>query len=76
MSPGKIIRQQVKALEADMSLMAEIRSASKTEAGRLTPFGRGFIVLAKQADFKQTLVAKILDISPGATSRHYANNAA
>lgn len=72
MSAGKIIRMQVKNLELEVKLVEEIRSAAKTEGGHLTDFGRGFIALAKDAEMKQALVAKILDISAGAVSNHYA----
>jgi hypothetical protein len=71
MNPGKIIRQQVKVLESNSTLVDELRVLAKTEGGRMTPFGRELIESAKNNDIKQSFIAKLLNITPGAVSQHY-----
>lgn len=71
MGPGGIIRRQLRTLEAKASLVDFIRDECKTEGGRLTESGRLFIAMAKAGGWKQSTVATILDITPGAVSQHY-----
>lgn len=71
MDPGRIIRSQVKVLEAAAEPLSLIRELAKTEGGRLTDYGKDFIAVQKKHGVKQALVAKMLDISAGAVSQHY-----
>lgn len=71
MSPGRIIRKQLKVMENEIGLLESLRDEAKTEGGRMTQFGRELIALAKAKGLKQSLVAKLLDITPGAVSHHY-----
>lgn len=68
---GSIIRKQLKALESELDLLAELRHLSKTEGGRMTEFGRAIIAASKDAKVKQSFVARLLQISPGAVSQHF-----
>jgi predicted GNAT family N-acyltransferase len=72
MEAAKIIRRQVKILESDAELVAQLRLLAKTEGGHMTEFGREIIASAKDNSVKQAFVAKLLAISPGAVSQHYA----
>ena len=69
--PGNMIRLHLKSLEREVDLLTELRRLSKTEGGRLTDVGRSFLRFAKQMELKQSFVAKLLDITPGAVSQHY-----
>lgn len=69
--PGNMIRQHLKSLELDVDLLAELRRLSKTEGGRLTDVGREFLRFARRMELKQSFVAKLIDITPGAVSQHY-----
>jgi len=69
--PGNMIRLHLKSLERDVDSLAELRRLSKTEGGRLTDVGRDFLRFAKRMELKQSFVAKLLDITPGAVSQHY-----
>jgi DNA-directed RNA polymerase specialized sigma subunit len=71
MSNAKMIRKLVKEMEAESLLLDDLRKGAKTEAGRMTEFGRDLIALFKEHDLQQAYVAKLLAISPGAVSQHY-----
>ncbi|MCW1431581.1 hypothetical protein [Novosphingobium sp. JCM 18896] len=71
MSPTRIIRKQLKAIEAELELVDGLRDLAKTEGGRMTEFGRALLVAAKDAEVKQSFMARLLGISPGAVSQHY-----
>lgn len=71
MSEGTIIRRQLKALEAKAELVEFLRGQCKTDGGRLTESGRMFMAMAKAGGWKQSTVAAILDITPGAVSQHF-----
>ena len=67
------IRRDLKVLEQDLLLLETLRSLAKTESGRLTVFGRRLIALFKEEEnVKQSFVAGLLEITPGAVSQHYA----
>jgi hypothetical protein len=66
-----MIRLHLKSLERKANLVSKLRERAKSEGGRLTLFGRELVRLAKQNDLKQSFIAKLLDISPGAVSQHY-----
>jgi hypothetical protein len=71
MDAAKIIRRKLKELEGELSLLSGLREHAKTDGGRMTPFGRELLVAAKEAGLKQSYVAKLLGITPGAVSQHY-----
>lgn len=71
MSATRAIRKQLKAIDAQLDLLVELRDLAKTDGGRMTSFGRALITAAKDAGVKQAFVARLLDISPGAVSQHY-----
>ncbi len=71
MNPGRIIRGQIKVLEAAAEPLNQIRELAKTEGGRLTEYGKDFIAMQKKHGVKQSQVARMLDISAGAVSQHY-----
>jgi hypothetical protein len=58
-------------LEEEVYLIEEFRRLSKTKGGRLTQLGKHFLIFAKENDMKQSYVAKLLDITPGAVSQHF-----
>lgn len=72
MDAWKIIRGQVKQLEAEAGLVSELRVLAKTDGGRMTEFGREIISSAKKNGIQQAFIAKLLAISPGAVSQHYS----
>ena len=47
MEAGKIIRRQVKLLEAEGSLVSNLRTLAKTDGGHMTEFGRDIIASAR-----------------------------
>jgi hypothetical protein len=71
MSPTRIIRKQLKAIEAELELVDSLRDLAKTEGGRMTEFGRALLAAAKDAEVKQSFMARLLNVSPGAVSQHY-----
>jgi len=72
MDAPKIIRKKLREMETQLSLLDSLRDEAKTEAGRMSAFGREVLQAAKKAGLKQALVAKLLEITPGAVSQHYA----
>lgn len=68
---GRMIRVHLKSLESKVNVVDEFRELAKSEGGRLTLFGRELVRLLRQNEVKQSFVAKLLDISPGAVSQHY-----
>jgi hypothetical protein len=65
------IRRRLKEVEAALALLEGLRRAAKTDGGRMTEFGRALLAAARDAELKQSFVAKLLEISPGAVSQHY-----
>ena len=78
MSPRKIILRQVRLLEVDADLLATLRGYVKNENGtRLNEFGKAILRAAFESQnsenkVKAADIAKLLDITPGAVSQHYA----
>ena len=72
MSEAGIIRKQLRLLENKVNILSELREVAKRESGRLDDFGTDLLALAKQHGVKQSLMAKVLDISASAVSQHYA----
>ncbi len=68
---GQTIRKQVKILEAAAEAVEQVRNEAKKESGRLTPFGRDLLAAGKKNGVQQAVLARLLDISPGAVSQHY-----
>lgn len=71
MNEGRIIRRQLKALEAKAGLVDFLREQCKTDGGRLNDSGLQFIAMAKAGGWKQATVAAILDVTPGAISQQF-----
>ena len=67
----RIIRRQLKMIDAQLELLDGLRDLAKTDGGRMTSFGRALIAAAKDANVKQAYVARLLEISAGAVSQHY-----
>lgn len=67
----RTIRRKLKEVEAALQLLEGLRDAAKTDAGRMTDFGRVLLAGARDAGIKQSFMAKLLAISPGAVSQHY-----
>ncbi len=65
------IRRRLKEVEAALALLSTLREEAKTEGGRMTAFGRDVLVAARDAGVKQSFMARLFDISPGAVSQHY-----
>ncbi len=65
------IRRKLKEVEAALLLLEGLRDAAKTDGGRMTEFGRTLLAGARDAGLKQSFVAKLLEISPGAVSQRY-----
>ncbi|QMW24075.1 hypothetical protein [Sandaracinobacteroides saxicola] len=60
-------------LQQSSDILESFRELAKTESGsRLSEFGRNFITIAKLAGMKQSVVAKMLDITPGAVSQYFS----
>jgi hypothetical protein len=68
---GKAIRKLVLALESKAAPIDEFRQAAKTEGGRMSDFGREILGAAKRNGVQQSLMARVLGITPGAVSQHY-----
>jgi hypothetical protein len=72
-SSRKIIMREVRKLEAAEDMLEILRTHAKNETGtRLSAFGAAFLSAARDAKIKQADMARILDITPGAVSQHYA----
>jgi predicted transcriptional regulator len=48
-----------------------MRNEGKSEGRRMTKFENDIIDVCKKHGIKQSFVAKLFDISPGAVSQHY-----
>ena len=71
-SSRKIILREIKKLEDSAVILENFHLLAKNEAGnRLSPFGRAVLEAARQHGVRQTDIAKILDLTPGAVSQHY-----
>jgi len=68
----KKIQQHAKRNEEDAGLIHIIREKAKTDSGRLTDFGRNFIVSSMQTGMRQIDIAKILDVTPSAVNQNAA----
>lgn len=71
MAVGDGVRRELELLELEMASVDELRALAKTSGGRMTEFGRALLELARDHDVRQSLMAKLLGISPGAVSNHY-----
>jgi hypothetical protein len=71
MAVGDGVRRELELLELEMASVDELRALAKTSGGRMTEFGRALLELARAHDVRQSLMAKLLGISPGAVSNHY-----
>lgn len=71
MPVGDGVRRELKLLELEFTALDELRTLAKTSGGRMTDFGRALLELGRDHDVRQTLMAKLLAISPGAVSNHY-----
>jgi hypothetical protein len=72
--PVKIIRRETLRLKAAAAPVWELRETCKTSGGRLTDAGRDFIRWAKKTKVvSQATVARVLDVTPAAVSRHWNN---
>jgi hypothetical protein len=67
---GATIRKLVKQLEAEAGPVAELRDWAKYET-KLTPFGAALVDAAKEHEVPQSVVARLLDVSPSAINRRY-----
>ncbi len=65
------IRRRLKEVEGALRLLEELREASKTDGGRMTEFGKAVLAAARDAGLKQSFMARLFEISPGAVSQHY-----
>lgn len=72
MDAPKIIRKKLREMENELALIEKLRAESKTDGGRMSPFGRDLLKAAKSAGLKQAFMARLLDITPGAVSQHYS----
>ena len=75
LSPRKIILREVKRLEIDAELLATLRRYAKNENGtRLSAFGKAILRAGFESkdDIKAADIARLLEITPGAVSQHYA----
>lgn len=69
---GKIIRKQLKVLEGAAGATEQLRAEAKKDSGRLTQFGRDLLAAAKKNGVQQAVMVRLLDVSAGAVSQHYA----
>ena len=65
------IRRKLREVEAALQLLEGLREAAKSDGGRMTEFGRVLLAGARDAGLKQSFMARLLEISPGAVSQHY-----
>ena len=75
LSPRKIILREVKRLEIDADLLATLRHYAKNESGtRLSAFGKAILRAGFESrdEIKAADIAKLLEITAGAVSQHYA----
>lgn len=63
------IREQLKKLEADANLVDTLRTMGKTDGGKLTEFGKDFVHACVKNKVQNSVVAKILDVTPSAISQ-------
>ena len=68
---GKKIRKYVRQLESDAAGAAELREWAKFEV-KLTPFGSAVVEAGYEHEVPQAVIARILQISPSAVARRYA----
>ncbi len=61
--------QTIKRLEKYADLVDDLRSAAKTETGRLTPLGVSLIDALAGGGYQQAQIARLLDITPAAVSQ-------
>ena len=71
MTVGDGVRRELEILEIEFAAVEELRSLAKTPGGRMTEFGRALLDLGREHEIRQTLMARLLGISPGAVSNHY-----
>lgn len=71
MPVGDGVRQELELLELEFEAVEEFRALAKTPGGRMTDFGRALLELGREHDIRQSLMARLLGISPGAVSNHY-----
>lgn len=70
---GRIILRELRKLEADVALLGILRAHAKTESGaRLSDFGKALLAAGKSSGIKQADMARLLEITAGAVSQHYA----
>ena len=72
MDAPKIIRKKLREMESEINVATWFVDETKTEGGRMSPFGREVLQAAKRAGLKQSQIAKFLKLTPGAVSQHYA----
>ena len=69
---AKVIRRELRRLESAAAPMSELRECCKTEGGHLTTDGRRLIKWARNSgQISQATIARVLDVSPTAVSRHW-----
>lgn len=71
MNPVKEMRKQLRVVEKEFDILLRLRAEAKTEGGRLTEFGQLIVSAGREANVPQELLAKLLDLSPGAVSQRY-----
>lgn len=47
----------------------ELRARAKSDGGKLTDFGKDFMIICLKHEMPQNLIANFLDITPGAVSQ-------
>ena len=67
---GATIRKLVKQLEAEAGPISELRDWAKYDT-KLTPFGAALADAARDHAVPQSVIARLLDVSPSAINRRY-----
>lgn len=65
----RTLYQQIKELESRAGLIDEIRCFAKSDGGKLTAFGQNFVFVCAKGGIKQSIIAKILDVTASAISQ-------
>ena len=68
----KALQQHIARLEESDSMLLLIQSKAKTEGGRLTEFGKDFVVGCHKNHLKVGEIAKILDVTSSAITQNIA----
>lgn len=68
----KALHQQINRLEQSDDLILLLQGKAKTDAGRLTPFGKDFLLICHNNDIPVGVIAKILDITSSAVTQNIA----